>query len=91
MKKINIFSVAIDNWTRFPLVEPATEITCGQAMEEMPEQISPGSSEMALIEKGVNKSLIVQPKEELFRQLSDPGPAGSKCQFLNFPPRRHAC
>ena len=53
MSLFNFFSVAIDNWTRFPLIEPQTDLECGRHIGVLPEVIVPGTSEMALFEKGV--------------------------------------
>ena len=46
-------SVAIDNWSRFPLIDPQTDLECGRHIGALPEVIVPGTSEMALFEKGV--------------------------------------
>ena len=53
MSLFNFFSVAIDNWTRFPLIDPQTDLECGRHIGVLPEVIVPGTSEMALFEKGV--------------------------------------
>ena len=45
--------MAIDNWTRFPLIDPQTDLECGRHIGSLPEVIVPGTSEMALFEKGV--------------------------------------
>jgi len=44
--------VAIDNWSRFPLIDPQTDLECGRHIGALPEVIVPGTSEMALFEKG---------------------------------------
>ena len=44
--------VAIENWTKWPLVEPSTQVTCG-IDDKLPSQILPGYSEMGLFEKSV--------------------------------------
>ena len=48
------FSVAIDNWTRFKLILPQTDIECGKLTTRLPKEIVPGTSEMAIFEKGVS-------------------------------------
>ena len=45
--------VAIENWTKWPLVEPSTQVTCG-IDDKLPSQILPGYSEMGLFEKSVS-------------------------------------
>ena len=45
--------VAIENWTKWSLVEPTTEVTCG-IDDKLPDQILPGYSEMGLFEKAVS-------------------------------------
>ena len=45
--------MAIDNWTRFKLINPQTDLECGRFIGELPSEIVPGTSEMALFEKGV--------------------------------------
>ena len=49
--------VAIDNWSRWKLLEPDVEVACGQQPQEVPEEVLPGLSEMVLFEKGVRQSL----------------------------------
>lgn len=44
--------VAIDNWTRFKLILPQTDIECGKLTTRLPKEIVPGTSEMTLFEKG---------------------------------------
>ena len=48
--------VAIENWTKWALVEPDAQITCG-VPDKLPREIRPGYSEMALFEKSVGFSL----------------------------------
>ena len=45
--------MAIDNWTRFKLILPQTDIECGKLTTRLPTEIVPGTSEMTLFEKGV--------------------------------------
>ena len=46
--------MAIDNWTRFPLIEPKTHLKCGKILgDDVPSTIHPGTSEMVIFEKGV--------------------------------------
>ena len=46
--------VAIDNWTKWSLVEPENEMNSGIVIdEELPESIQPGQSEMAMFGIGV--------------------------------------
>ena len=47
--------MAIDNWTKFPLIEPQTDLKCGKVYGTMPTTIIPGTSEMVIFEKGVRK------------------------------------
>lgn len=44
--------VSIDNWTRFPLIEPKTHLKCGKILGDVPSTIHPGTSEMVVFEKG---------------------------------------
>ena len=46
--------MAIDNWTRFKLILPQTDIECGKLTTRLPKEIVPGTSEMTLFEKGVS-------------------------------------
>ena len=48
--------MAIDNWTKFPLIEPQTDLKCGKVYGTMPTTIIPGTSEMVIFEKGVRKT-----------------------------------
>ena len=48
--------VAIENWTKWPLVEPSTQVTCG-IDDKLPSQILPGYSEMGLFEKSVRSAV----------------------------------
>ena len=46
--------MSIDNWTRFPLIEPKTHLKCGKILgDDPPSTIHPGTSEMVIFEKGV--------------------------------------
>ncbi len=45
--------MAIDNWTKYSLIEPEVELTCGKNMAEVPPIVLPGLSEMVIFEKGV--------------------------------------
>ena len=45
--------MSIDNWTRFPLIEPKTHLKCGKILGDVPSTIHPGTSEMVVFEKGV--------------------------------------
>ena len=57
--------VSIDNWTRFPLIEPKTHLKCGKILGDVPSTIHPGTSEMVVFEKGVCKNYL------LFKNLND--------------------
>ena len=46
--------MAIDNWTKFPLIDPQTDLKCGKVYGTMPTTIIPGTSEMVIFEKGVS-------------------------------------
>jgi hypothetical protein len=46
--------ITLDNWSRWTLVEPDAQVTCGKQAGTLPEIVSPGFSEMALFEKGVS-------------------------------------
>ena len=49
--------VAIDNWTKWTLLEPENEMNSGLVIDdELPESIEPGQSEMALFGKDVSCS-----------------------------------
>ena len=54
--------VAIDNWTKWSLVEPENEMNSGIVIDEqLPESIQPGQSEMALFGKGVRHVVFIVP------------------------------
>ena len=47
--------VAIDNWTKWTLLEPENEMNSGMVIDnELPGNIEPGQSEMALFGKDVS-------------------------------------
>ena len=48
--------VAIDNWTKWTLLEPENEMNSGVVIDSelLPESIQPGQSEMALFGKDVS-------------------------------------
>ncbi len=46
--------ITLDNWSRWSLVDPETQVTCGKQAESLPDPVRPGFSEMALFEKGVS-------------------------------------
>ena len=47
--------VAIDNWTKWTLLEPENEMNSGVVIDsELPETIEPGTSEMMLFGKDVS-------------------------------------
>ena len=50
--------MAIDNWTRFPLIDPQTDLKCGKSLGNLPSIIIPGTSEMVIFEKGVSPILL---------------------------------
>ena len=45
--------ITLDNWSRWGLVEPETQVTCGKQASKLPDAVRPGFSEMVLFEKGV--------------------------------------
>ena len=48
--------VAIDNWTKWSLLEPENEMNSGVVFDsELPESIQPGQSEMVLFGKDVSR------------------------------------
>ena len=51
--------VSIDNWTRFPLIEPKTHLKCGKILGDVPSTIHPGTSEMVVFEKGVRINYLL--------------------------------
>ena len=52
--------IAIDNWTKWSLVEPENEMNSGVVIDEqIPESIQPGQSEMALVGKDVSHSVPI--------------------------------
>ena len=46
--------ITLDNWSKWRLVDPETQVTCGKQAESLPDPVGPGFSEMALFEKGVS-------------------------------------
>ena len=63
--------VAIENWTKWSLVEPTTEVTCG-IDDKLPDQILPGYSEMGLFEKAVStcpRFFVTEETEDTFIKM----------------------
>ena len=50
--------VSIDNWTKWNLSEPENEMNSGVVIGELPENIAPGQSEMAMFGKDVSAKII---------------------------------
>ena len=50
--------VSIDNWTKWNLSEPENEMNSGVVIGELPENIAPGQSEMAMFGKDVSSEMI---------------------------------
>ena len=50
--------VSIDNWTKWNLSEPENEMNSGVVIGELPENIAPGQSEMAMFGKDVSSKMI---------------------------------
>ena len=50
--------VSIDNWTKWNLSEPENEMNSGVVIGELPENIAPGQSEMAMFGKDVSVKMI---------------------------------
>ena len=50
--------VSIDNWTKWNLSEPENEMNSGVVIGELPENIAPGQSEMAMFGKDVSAKMI---------------------------------
>ncbi len=50
--------ITLENWSRWSLVDPETQVTCGKQAGSLPDSVMPGFSEMVLFEKGVSQETL---------------------------------
>jgi hypothetical protein len=55
--------ITLENWSRWSMVEPEVQLTCGKSTGSLPGTVRPGFSEMALFEKGVRINRFIQVHE----------------------------